>query len=264
MKKALALFLVIISLTAVVFGTTSCSSKPLSIVSDVFGTEHYYFPVGTAEISESSFSNKEFLKGVTIPTSVMKIGSKAFAGCTNLTTIIFAKGSNLKIVDSRAFADLKAIEEIVLPEGVTTIEWRAFSGCTALTELSIPSSITYIADDAFPGCTSLTYNEYAGASYLGNDENPYLVLVKFNDTEASTATIHKDTKIIYGSSFFGCHNITSIEIPAGVVQIGGNTFYHCSGLTSIVFGGNADQWSAVTKGGSWDYDTGAYTVTYKK
>ena len=46
--------------------------------------------------------------------------------------------------------------DVVIPEGVTSIESFAFSGCSALTSVTIPNSVTNIGEWAFSGCSGLT------------------------------------------------------------------------------------------------------------
>ena len=36
-------------------------------------------------------------------------------------------------------------------------------------------------------------------------------------------------------AFSGWKDLTSITIPSSVTSIGGNAFYYCSGLTSVIF-----------------------------
>ena len=42
-----------------------------------------------------------------------------------------------------------------------------------------------------------------------------------------------DPTTVNSSSFSNCINLTSVDIPNGVTNIGGGVFYQCSGLTSI-------------------------------
>ena len=53
------------------------------------------------------------------------------------------------------FVDCKALEEIVIPEGVTTIGYGAFRGCTNLKRVTLPDSLEDIGSEAFAGCDSL-------------------------------------------------------------------------------------------------------------
>jgi hypothetical protein len=59
-----------------------------------------------------------------------------------------------------------------------------------------------------------------------------------------------------------CSGLTNVTIGKGVTNIEGHAFYGCSSLTSINFRGTESQWKAITKGSSWDYGTGSYTITY--
>lgn len=71
-----------------------------------------------------------------------------------------------------------SIKEVVISEGVTTIESNAFKDCTSLTVITIPVSVTSIGDHAFDGCTSLTDVNYGGKNEdwnnisFGSDNGP--------------------------------------------------------------------------------------------
>ena len=117
---------------------------------------------------------------------------------------------------------------------VTSIRNQTFVGCGSLTELVIPSSITSIGGDILHYCHNLKCNEYKGALYLGNEENPYVALIDVSDKNASTYEIHESTKIIGYSAFGGCKNLSSIEIPSQVVTIENRAFSTCEKLRTIV------------------------------
>ena len=110
----------------------------------------------------------------------IKIGSNAFNGCTNLTSIdlsnvtniesyAFYGCSNLQIklnipnlisLDPRAFAG-SGITEIENLGYITRINNHAgvgqFSNCAKLTKVQLPTTIQYIDAGAFAGCNNLTY-----------------------------------------------------------------------------------------------------------
>ena len=62
-----------------------------------------------------------------------------------------------------------SIKEVVISEGVTTIESNAFKDCINLTGVTIPVSVTSIGDHAFDGCTSLTDVNYGGKNEEWNN-----------------------------------------------------------------------------------------------
>jgi len=98
----------------------------------------------------------------------------------------------------------KAITDVEIPWGVTSIGVSAFEGCSGLTSISIPNSVTSIGDSAFYGCSGLT-----------------------------SISIPNSVTRIDDYAFYGCSGLTSISIPNSVTSIGDYAFYWCSGLTSI-------------------------------
>lgn len=52
--------------------------------------------------------------------------------------------------------NIRNLNHVDIPSGVTSIAQYAFNGCTDLTSVTIPSSVTTISSDAFNNCTNLT------------------------------------------------------------------------------------------------------------
>ncbi|MBP3668224.1 MAG: leucine-rich repeat domain-containing protein [Bacteroides sp.] len=48
-----------------------------------------------------------------------------------------------------------ALQDIDIPNSVTTIGWYAFRGCSALQSIDIPNSVTTIHEGAFSECSTL-------------------------------------------------------------------------------------------------------------
>ena len=185
-------------------------------------------------IGSNAFEYVRSFKSVSIPASVTTIGEYAFAHC-GVTSVTFATNSQLTTVDMYAFFSSSSLQSIALPDGVTTIGEAAFNGCNNITSISIPDSITTIENRALD-FESDAFTVYDNAKYLGNDTNPYLVLVGAIDTSITTCNIHTDAKLIYAFAFTDCTLLTSVTIPDSVTIIGNSVFYKCDALESLIIG----------------------------
>ncbi|MBE6581526.1 MAG: hypothetical protein E7650_07955 [Ruminococcaceae bacterium] len=72
-------------------------------------------------------------------------------------------GHPVKKIGERAFEGNEALAAVVVPEGVTEIDWFAFYSCAALQEISLPTSVALIGHAVFDGCPDLTVVCAAGS-----------------------------------------------------------------------------------------------------
>ncbi|MCL2797840.1 MAG: leucine-rich repeat domain-containing protein [Firmicutes bacterium] len=165
------------------------------------------FAIGRSVFSMWRFDYCENLVGVSIPASVKCIARQAFAGCTNLTTLIFLEGSKLE-----------------------SIEHGAFFGCAGLADILLPESVRDIGSWAFSG-TAWLNSQPDGFVYLGK------ALYSHKGTlPADIDNIRADTTMISTSiKDQGSYTLRSIIIPASVENIGGGLFWSCPNLVSVTF-----------------------------
>ena len=91
-------------------------------------------------------------KNTIIPSDVTSIGDGAFVGFKDLTSVTIP--SSVKRIGHRAFWGC-GLTSVTIPEGVTSIGNYAFMGCSELNSLIIPRSIASIAAWAFQYCDKL-------------------------------------------------------------------------------------------------------------
>lgn len=104
-------------------------------------------PEGVVSIGEYSLSSCNYLKTVSLPTTLTSIGEGAFYWSQMITEI--AIPDNVESVGAEAFFGCMGLTEVCLPVGITSIEEGTFRQCESLAKVSIPSSVTYIANNAF-------------------------------------------------------------------------------------------------------------------
>ncbi|MBP5405044.1 MAG: leucine-rich repeat domain-containing protein [Clostridia bacterium] len=163
-------------------------------------------------------------------------------------------------IPNGAFASCSTLFSVSLGEGVTSIGDSAFKDCAALTSVKIPSTVESVGTEAFSGCSELNYNKYDNALYLGDDEDPYRILVKADSSAIESCEIFRKTKIICEKAFSGCSSMSSVSLGADVTTIGAEAFRGCSALGTISYAGTKLLWGAILKGSDWDKDSGEYVV----
>ncbi len=124
-------------------------------------------PDSVTSIGDHAFYECSRLWSINIPQSVTSIGDYAFSGCSNLTgvyitnleawcNIQFSNVSSSPLVYAhRLFINNKEVQDLVIPNSVTSIENYAFYGCSGLKSVIIPNSVTSIGFCAFKSCYGL-------------------------------------------------------------------------------------------------------------
>ena len=230
------------------------------------------------KVGEDALKDNTTITSVTIPASVTEIGSNAFAGCTNLTSVNYiGDWSNLTIqsgnpaVQDAANAPLFDFEfippdntavivtnykyngaaaDVTIPsryqgKPVTTIGHAAFFN-SAVTSVTIPDSVTSISDEAFINCPKLTNISIPNSvTYIG--------FSAFSScTSLKSITLPSSLSFISGALFLGCSQLTTIHIPVSVTSIGNNAFADCPSLMTVTYPGSKTQWDDITKGRNSD------------
>ena len=242
-------------------------------------------PDSVTSIGGHAFRGCDSLASVAIPDSVTSIGRSAFSGCASLESIAipfvgatkdgtsntnfgyifgassFSSNANY-VPDSLkeviitggtsigyyAFAYCDSLTSVTIPDSVTSIGYYAFAYCDSLTSIVIPDSVTDIGGEAFEYCDNLQYNEYGNAFYLGNDENPYVVLIEAKNQSIASVDIHTSTRVICPVAFEDCTSLTSVTIPDSVTSIGYRAFEYCTSLATVTIG------NGVTSIGGWAFE----------
>ena len=140
--------------------------------------------------------------------------------------------SNCKYIYEEAFRYCEYLSSVTIPNSVTNIDGFAFYGCRSLNTIAIPDTVTSIGRSTFEGCTLLPYSEYDNGYYLGNQNNPYLYLIKAKK-DITSCNINSNCKYIYSYAFANCTSLTSITIPNGITSIGDWTFNGCTSLNNV-------------------------------
>ena len=174
----------------------------------------------TGEISDQDLANlKEQMIGGSNGNKYFKV-SHLYITASGATTIPegFCKtGDNTNT----------ALQEVILPEGITSIGERAFQSCTTLKSIQLPKKVTKIGKYAFINCRQLTNIQLPdGVTEIGE----YAFVDCNSLTEISIPT---GVTKIGERTFQSCANLTSIQLPETVTEIGQSAFNYCGSLKEI-------------------------------
>ena len=185
------------------------SADTFSAASEVESVSHTYTDTigihlisisNLAHISSASFQNKTELLRISIGKSDNPgIGSRAFAGCTNLTQIDIP--DTVDSIGDYAFDHCTALEYIKLPKQLERLYVSVFYYCSALKEIILPDTVTDIGTATFSGCTKLERIHFNGKTNIAADsfkacEALKEIVIDSVEPAVLNAVIHSNTQRI--------------------------------------------------------------------
>ena len=147
-------------------------------------------------------------------------------GNNTITKVIIPEG--VEAIDAYAFANLTALQEVVLPSTMKYIEYGAFSGCGNLKKLTFSgeNNIVTINQFAFEGC-NLTGTLDLPSAYVISDR------AFAGNTALKVVNLPETLMTIGASAFAGCSGLEQVNISADKVKFGEYAFTGCTSLVSF-------------------------------
>lgn len=153
--------------------------------------------VDLSDVSIQPFEATKPLFGLQTTYEADALPHMAFFG-SRLTSVTLP--ATLRTIGHSAFAGCNLLQQVAIPESVTTIEPYAFSG-SGLLAIDIPATVTAVQKGAFANCTALTQ-----------------------------ATIN--SPVIGEQAFMGDHALAQLTLGEALAEIGDEAF-HGTAITAI-------------------------------
>jgi hypothetical protein len=156
------------------------------------------------------------------------------------------EGKKVSAIGMNAFTGNNVITDLVIPEGVTTLNWYSFNTCRNLETVTLPDSLEFIDGWAFERCSRLktisipaNVTRINGGAFAQNSSMTSITCDPANKNYVSVDGVlfTKDMKelVAYPGGIQGGYTV-----PATVNHIGDAAFYGALGLDSVTILGNLD------------------------
>lgn len=113
-------------------------------------------------------------------------------------------GHEVVRLDPWCFDSLSFLQEVVVPDGVTSLGQECFGRCTWLEAVTLPQSVQWLEEGAFANCKRLR-----------------------------TLVISEAIRRIPALCFAGCHTLSDLPLPAALHSISFCAFYACTSLREV-------------------------------
>ena len=160
----------------------------------------------------------------------------------------------VSVISAYAFAGLKNVTSLALPNSVTTIGANTFENAS-ITEVRFADGLTQVQDDAFKNCTQLasvyvdSLEHWLKIRFQPNASNPLSLGAHFyvNEQQVTELVLPATTTTILSAAFYGFTDVTKVTMYGALQTIEDNAFVGCNNLQTVVnisnlniVAGNAD------------------------
>ena len=181
---------------------------------------------------DGCFSDSQ-LTHVQLPSSLKNIDHGAFRGCKALVELKVP--DDVRIIGDAALKNCKGLKRLELGKHTKKLGRNLCEGCKSIEEFIIWDEVETICPNMFwQGGRHLKYTEYSYGAYLGNPDNPFILLNSNvpldppQDGGKIIVDIHPNTKFIASTAFnwfcdasVSFSDIDEIVIHDNVLQIEG-------------------------------------------
>ncbi len=175
-------------------------------------------------VSITGFRQKNSIRYVSIPSTVVTIGANAFTNCKNLYSV--AIGTGVKYIGKGAFSGCVELTSVNV-RNTEIIGDMAFYGCEKLDWFNCGTALTYIGTRAFWNAKKLSYLKLSPTLGIIGD-------YAFANCELLPSLVFPDSLQSIGlSAFSNCKAIETITFGAGKLTIGAYAFENCTLLTEV-------------------------------
>ena len=114
--------------------------------------------MATSASGDQSSGYRGLIRKVEIGSNVIALWNYAFYNCYALENVFIPDG--MTTFGSSAFESCYSLATAVIPDGTTSLQSNMFSACYCLTSVVVPHSVNSIALQAFQNCRTVAYYDF--------------------------------------------------------------------------------------------------------
>ena len=214
--------------------------------------------------------HREYIRSVTVPEGIVRIGDYAFEDCFNLIEVSLPQ--SLLRIGEGAFARCHSLMRIELPDGLQELGAYAFQDCQALIKMNIPDTVQLFGTNPFAGCNHLASLDVSadhpflrcedGMLYDVTQQKLIFCTTKlwekqmrvpentriigefaFASAPCESVELPESLEVIEDYAFCDCTELLDLVIPENVRSIGNNPVRGCLSIRDVIVSGNQDIFS---------------------
>lgn len=216
-------------------------------------------PEGITTIKDRAFdgahNQNDTISNMYLPKTIQTIGDDAFATGTRIWEV----SAPAHILTSKGLTNATYNTYTLIVHSGTVLLEDTFAGFGNMRELTLPDTITSLENNALKALLEreqrdptenlfnrTSTNNLTDIWYLGSENNPYLILCKYQVSSETDCEIEENTKIIYQNAFTKSNytqTTISLTIPSSVSQVGAGAFSHNNIIVGeIHYAGGYNDW----------------------
>ena len=193
--------------------------------------------IGNHAFNKSMSPTGVTLTGVTLPSTLVTIGTFSFFGNQSLSNVDFSKCANLKTIGGGSFANC----------------FNSDGGQQTKVDFSACKNLETISEGAFRSCRNITEMNFSGCTALKELKTSALAGTGVTEFDFSTCT----NLTTIGSAFTDCEKLQKIILPSSVTSMdtSSSAFANCPASPKIIYNGTRKQWDTVKGDTTMDSST---------
>lgn len=143
-------------------------------------------------------------------------------------------------IENHVFLGMKYLKSVKLPSTITTIKEGAFAGCVDLEEINLPAALSYLGDAAFASCSSLKRvniepgnNHFVVVNGVLYTSDMSVMVRALDSPDNSHIILSEKQTAAHTGALCGCPSVTHFTFARNIDRVEDGFFAGCKNLKQV-------------------------------